>query len=159
MKPSVYVETTVFSYITSRPSRKSIVAAHQMLSRQWWSTRRHLYNLYISDLVMDEAGKGDRTAASRRISYLETCTMLRVDVESLELADSLVRQRCVPTKAGADAVYIAVAAVNGANYQMTWNCTHINNAAQKRLIESVCLAEGYRCPVICTPEELMGDRS
>ena len=36
MRPAVYVETTVLSYLAARPSRDLVVVAHQRLTAEWW---------------------------------------------------------------------------------------------------------------------------
>jgi hypothetical protein len=63
----------------------------------------------------------------------------------------------LPERAAVDALHIAVAAVHGMDYLLTWNCTHIANAALRDPIESVCRAHGYEPPAICTPEELLSE--
>ena len=64
----------------------------------------------------------------------------------------------LPTNALADAFHIAYSVVNGMDYLVTWNCRHIANAALRSKIEQVCLAAGYEPTVICTPDELLGER-
>jgi len=61
----------------------------------------------------------------------------------------------LPPKAAADALHIAIAPVNGMDYLLTWNCTHIANATLRASIENVCRENGFEPPVICTPDELL----
>ncbi len=96
--------------------------------------------------------------AGQRLSLLSPLRVLAIDDSVLELADAIVSARLIPRNRGADAVHVAVAAVNDLDFLMTWNCTHINNAEIAEQLTAVCLKGGYRCPVLCTPEELMGDR-
>jgi hypothetical protein len=156
MKPNVYLETTIVSYLAAKPSRDLVTAGHQQITQRWWDDCRGGYVLNISEAVRDEAGRGDRDAAQRRMLILSSCRVVPIGAEALALAQALVRAGAVPRRAAPDALHIAVAAVNAMDYLLTWNCTHINNAARKDAIESVCAIEGFRCPVICTPEELMG---
>jgi len=158
MRPKAYLETTILSYLGARPTQNIVVAAHQKLTKEWWRLRRGYYELFVSELVVEEATKGDREAAHRRHLVVEQCRVLGVESEALELAEFLVQRRCVPRKAAADALHISIATVNEMDYLVTWNCSHINNAALKQAIESACLEQGYRPPIICTPEELMGDQ-
>lgn len=157
MKPTLYLETTIISYLAAWPSRDIVVAAHQALTRHWWEWHRQSYVLYVSELVTEEATQGDADAAARRRALMKGCRILAVDTEELELAAALVSAGCLPKRASADAVHVAIAAVNGIQYLVTWNCAHINNAAAKGRMEEVAAEQGYRCPMICTPEELMGD--
>jgi hypothetical protein len=152
---NVYVETTVFSYLAARPSRDLRVAAHQQITAEWWDLRRHEFELFISQLVVEEASAGDPDAASRRGEYLEDLALLELSATALALAERLLADGAVPTAAAEDALHIAVAAVHGMQYLMTWNCKHIANAATRSRIEVVCNEAGYDMPVICTPEELL----
>jgi hypothetical protein len=157
MKPSVYLETTIVSYRAARPSRDLLTAAHQQATHDWFAQRADQYRLFVSDLVVREAREGDVEAAARRAIVLGGLRVLDVDQESLSLAAEIVKAGCVPPRAAPDAVHVAVSATNELDFLLTWNCTHINNAATKAAIETACIRAGYRCPMICTPEELMGD--
>jgi len=147
----VYVETTVISYLTALPSRDIVQAAHQQITCEWWE-RRNRFDLFVSEAVLEEAGRGDAEAATRRLAALEGILVLEVGPEVLGLADQLVRSSAIPA---IDAVHIAVAVINGMHYLLTWNCAHIANAALRGRIEETCRGVGLAPPIICTPEELM----
>lgn len=155
MKPKVYVETTVVSI--AWPSRDVIVAAHQQITDEWWRTKRQLFELFASQLVLREAQAGDKDMALRRLLALEEAELLEVTEEALALTEHLINQGALPRKAAEDAVHIAVAVVNGLDYLITWNCRHIANAKMRDKIEQVCRALGYEPVIICTPEELLED--
>ncbi len=157
-KQTVYIENSIVSYLTARPSRQIVAAAWQRLTIDWWEARRHDFDLYTSELVLLEAKRGNPDAAKRRISRLESVPLLTITGAVEALALSLVEKHSVPKAANADAIHIAIAAVHGIDYLLTWNCTHIDNAETKPLIRNVCKLEGYKCPEICTPQELMGDK-
>jgi predicted nucleic acid-binding protein len=154
VRPKVYLETTVISYLVARPSRDIVVAAHQELTRQWWDQRRQDYHLVVSEVVLREAADGDSEAAERRSAILAGIDVLEVGPAALDLADELVRRRAVPAVAAEDALHIAIAVTNGVEYLLTWNCAHIANAAMRRAIDDVCVQQGYEPTVLCTPEEL-----
>lgn len=154
MKPKVYIETTVVSYLTGWPSRDLIVAAHQQITREWWQGRSR-FDLYVSQIVIREAGGGDPEPAALRLKALEGIQVLELSSEALSLAKQLITEGPLPEKAELDALHIGIAVVNGMDYLLTWNCTHIANAAMRHMIEAVCRSMGYEPPVICTPEELM----
>lgn len=156
-RPRVYLETTIISYLASKPSPVLIAAAHQKLTRLWWEERRTRFELHASQLVLEESGRGDAAAAARRLAYLRRLNLLEATREAEDLAARLLSARAFPPAAIADAGHVAVAASHGMDFLLTWNCTHINNAEVKGVIQSVCAVRGFRCPVICTPEELMGD--
>ena len=75
----------------------------------------------------------------------------------VDLAEALRNTLALPEKAGTDAVHICLAAAHGMHFLLTWNCTHIANAETAAVIEATCREQGYSCPVICTPLELMGE--
>jgi len=124
-------------------------------SEQWWQHARPKYALFISELVLIEASRGDKDAAERRLASLEDIPELVIDEETQGLAERFVAEGCMPPLAGADALHVAVATVHGIDYLLTWNCRHIDNAATKPILRSICAVAGYRCPEICTPMELM----
>jgi len=155
MKQRVYVETSVISYLASQPSRDLIVAAHQELTREWWEERSGLFELVISELVEQEAGRGDADASRARLAAIAGIAILAMSDEAVSIAEHLVDSGPIPRKAAADALHIAVAAFNGIDYLLTWNCKHLANASLRVQIAALLEDAGYACPVICTPEELM----
>jgi hypothetical protein len=144
------------SYLAARPSRDLITAGHQQTTHEWWERRRRDFELYVSQLVLDEAAAGDPGAAERRAAVCEGLPLLDVIPEATALAAALVLEVPLPAKAGADALHIAIAACHGMDYLLTWNCAHIANAELRPRVERVCRGRGYAAPVLCTPDELMG---
>src|SRR5437763_4608995 len=159
MAERVYIETTIGSYLTARPSRDVVIAGHQQITHEWWQTRRASYELCVSQLVRKEAGAGDTQAAKERLDVLKTMTLLETSDEALDLARELIQAGALPTKAADDALHIAVAAMNGIPYMLTWNCRHLANATMRPVIEKVCAGKGVKAPIICTPEELLEAKS
>jgi len=155
MGPTVYVETTIPSYLTAWPSRDLVQAGEQQVTRDWWAQRSG-YELRVSSLVLLECEAGDPDAAALRLAALDGVPVLALSPEAEALAGVLLREVPLPPRAATDALHIAVAAVNGVAYLLTWNCTHIANAALRPQIEAVCRRSGYEPPVICTPKELLG---
>ena len=155
MKPRVYIETTVISYLTARPARDVVIAGHQQITHDWWATASERFELVISELVREEAGAGDPDAVCARLTLLASLALLDATAEAQELAERLVSASAVPEAAMRDAAHIAIAAANGIEYLVTWNFRHIANAVTRPQIESVCRQAGFESPVICTPEELM----
>lgn len=155
MAERVYIETTVVSYLTARPNRDVVIAGHQQVTHEWWDTRRASYELCVSQLVLKEAGAGDAEAVQERLEVLKAMTLLATLDAALDLAKELIRAGALPTKAADDALHIAVAAMNGIPYLLTWNCRYLANATMRPLIEAVCAEKGVKAPIICTPEELL----
>lgn len=157
-KASVYLETTVFSYLVGWLNRDSaLVASNQELTREWWTRRRHDFELFASSVVVDEVSKGERVLAAQRLAHLRDVELLEVTAVARRLADRLVREAAIPAKAEIDALHIAVAAINGMTYLASWNCTHIVNAITLPRVYEICRISGYEPPFVCTPQELMGD--
>ena len=155
MKELVYIETTIVSYLTSRPSRDVVIAAHQELTRQWWESRSSAFNLLVSELVREESARGDPEAASKRLGIVDRIPILKISDAAVELSGQIVFAGLVPLESTADALHIAIAAVNGVDYILTWNCKHLANATLRYRIEEMVESTGFACPIICTPEELM----
>ena len=155
MKPRVYLETSVVSYLVGRLSRDVIVLGNQELTREWWSTRRHEYEVFISEIVIGEATIGDPDLAQQRLEVAAELSLLGVTEEAERLAPLLLRAAGLASNAATDALHMAIAAVNGMDYLLSWNCRHIANATIRRAIERQCRSIGYEPPVICTPQELM----
>lgn len=153
MKPRVYLETSVVSYLTALPSRDLVRAAHQQITVEWWATRE-AFELFVSEAVLVEARMGDPEAAARRVAALDGLPLLAATREAQSLATALVAGAAIPRKAAIDAVHVAVATVHGMSFLLTWNCAHIANAVMRPRIEAVCRRGGYEPPTICTPEEL-----
>jgi len=155
MAERVYIETTIVSYLTARPSRDVVIAGHQQVTHEWWDTRSANYELCVSQSVLDEAGAGDAQAAQARLLVLQPMLVLETTVEALELAKELLQEGALPAKAAGDALHIAIAATKAIPFLLTWNCRHLANAATRPMIETVCNARGFKASIICTPEELL----
>jgi predicted nucleic acid-binding protein len=156
VKRTVYLETTIIGYRASRPSRDLITAANQQLTHDWWDNHRANYDLYVSEPVIAECSAGDPEAARERLEMLDKLPVLDVTEAAESLAEELVNEIPLPEKAKVDALHIALATVNGIDYLLTWNCTHIANAVLQQRIESICRSLGFEPPTICTPQQLMG---
>jgi predicted nucleic acid-binding protein len=155
MPPSIYLETTIISYLASRPSRNPLTASHQALTHRWWRSQRDHSSLCISRAVIEEASIGDSGAASRRLKIVDGVRILPVTLPAVDLAERLVREVRRPQRAAVDALHVAVAATHGVEVLLTWNCRHLAGVSFRTRIESVCRAAGYSTPAICTPLEVM----
>lgn len=155
MRPRAYIETTIPSYLTAWPSRDLIRAAEQQQTVLWWA-RRAEYELVGSELLLEECGAGDPAAAAARLAAITDLPVLEQGPDVAALAEALVREVPLPRNAVADAMHIALAAVHGIEFLVTWNCRHIANPVLRPQVEAVCRAAGYEPPVICTPGELLG---
>jgi predicted nucleic acid-binding protein len=156
-QPTVYIETTIPSFLAARPSGDLITAGRQLVTRQWWEQCRSQYRVFISQYVLDEAARGDADAARKRNDLLQGLEILDVDAEVIRLAQLIVAAGIIPPKAATDAGHIAVAARYGVDFLVSWNCAHIANAVNYRKIGEVVQRAGYVPPLICTPHELAGE--
>ncbi len=150
----VYLETSVIGYLTSRPSRDIIKLAKQELTRQWWDRSRATFELYVSGFVIGEIERGDARAARRRMELVADFPKISLNNDVEKIYERLIMEKAVPTKATTDAMHIALAVAHGMDYLLTWNCAHINNAAQKKKISKITEELGYTDTIIATPEEL-----
>lgn len=156
-KKTVYLETSVIGYMTSRPSGNLVIAAHQQITKAWFASRAQSYQLFVSESTIREAAGGDHQAARARLAFIEGIPSLAITEAVGALAGRLTIGCRMPRKAAEDAIHIALAAVHGIEFLLTWNCKHIANAEMRQGIEDVCRNANYDPPVICTPEELLHD--
>ena len=94
-------------------------------------------------------------SAASRLATLAGIPSLDVTEEVDELAGRLLAGGLIPAKAAQDAFHVAVSAVHGMDFLLTWNCKHINNVNIIRRMERICAEAGFACPVICSPDELL----
>lgn len=159
MRRTLYVETTVVSYFTARPSRDLLVAGHQEATRELWPTLDTRYDTYVSALVYQEAARGDGEQATKRLAAIAPFRMLEVDDEARALAERIVAGKGVPQECPEDALHIAIAATNGIAVVVTWNFAHLSNPFTRMMVRQIVENEGYVCPEICSPEELLENES
>ncbi|HEX8906123.1 MAG TPA: type II toxin-antitoxin system VapC family toxin [Longimicrobiaceae bacterium] len=152
--PTVYVETTVVSYLAANPSGDAVTRGLQKSTQSWWANRAR-WDLLTSTAVVGELVKGDHRTAVKRLELLAGIPLLTITPETKLLAAELLRRGPLPPKARVDADHISIAAVYGVAYIVTWNLKHIANPAIRRRVDDICRAAGYRFPVACTPEELL----
>lgn len=154
MQPTVYVETTIISYLAAWPSRDVIRFAQQQTTRDWWESQVPRFNVVCSELVVLECAAGDQVAAAERLRVLAPLPVLKLTGSATQVAEALLGAKAIPRAAARDAAHIGICAVHQVPFLLTWNFKHLANAQMQDSIREVCIAEGYPAPVICTPEEL-----
>lgn len=157
MKRKVYIETSFISYLTARPARTIVAAAHQQLTQEWWEKERDNYDLRISELVIRECAAGDASAAQSRLNTLCNIPLLDIDDHVRAIATGLVTEGCIPAHVFEDAMHIAIAAVHGVDFILTWNFKHIANPMLQERIAHYLESRNYLIPFICSPQELLGE--
>ena len=155
VKPRVYVETSVVSYLTAWPSRDVVTLGNQVATREWWRTAASRFELVVSPLVIEESSVGDPEAARARLAALESVHVIGAGDDAIPLGQALIAARAFPAEAAADAAHAAIAALNGVDYLVTWNMRHLANPVAAARIGRVCREAGREPPVICTPSQLM----
>jgi predicted nucleic acid-binding protein len=157
MSESVYIETSILGYLTARSTKDLILAANIEITRDWWESRRNSFTLFTSEAVLEEVARGDTEVAAKRLEILRNFPLLELNETVQSLAIQLLTQSNLPPKARVDAIHIATATVHGMDYLLTWNCKHIANAQIQGKLAEISLDFGYVLPILCTPNELMGD--
>jgi len=154
MAQSVYIESSVISYLVARPNRDVVVAARQTITETWWQNQRAEFDLFVSALVVQEIARGDAEASEKRLQAVKNIPLLATSPEAQRLAEDLLAKGAVPANSEEDALHIAIAAAGGIEFLLTWNFKHINNAQTKAVITAVVESHGFACPILCSPEEL-----
>lgn len=152
---SIYLETSIIGYLASRTSSDLVTSGNQTLTRDWWDNHRERFELLVSEAVIAECGAGDPKAADERAVFLTDLPILEITLECKAIAAEIMNRTLLPEKADVDALHIAVTALNGIDYLLTWNCRHIANPSMRRIIEGVLYDANIEPPVICTPQEII----
>ena len=152
---TVYIETTIPSYLIGRKSKQPSVAADQDATREWWDKQRRLFRVFTSVFTLDEAGRGDSILAAGRIELLEGIPTLDIPDKFATLETDLINLFQLPQKAATDASHLALAILHEIDYLLTWNCTHLANAILQKELIDYCGYYNLHIPVICTPETLI----
>ncbi|MEI6207051.1 MAG: type II toxin-antitoxin system VapC family toxin [Desulfuromonadales bacterium] len=155
MSKTVYIESSVISYRVARLSRDIVVLARQELTAEWWDNVLPQLDGFVSPVVLEEIALGDLDSADQRLQIVEQFQSLEINDSVRLLAEQIVIQLKLPDHVLPDAYHLALPAVHGIEYLVTWNCKHIANAFMLKRIEKIVVANGYDMPVVCTPEELM----
>jgi hypothetical protein len=155
MSHVVYLETSVVSYLTARPTRDLVVAARQLWTREWWDIASQSWTLRISDLVLEEASRGDPGAALLRLNALRGIETLPITPDAEILASQLIDLQALPATEPEDALHVALATVSAAHYLVTWNFAHLVGPDAKLKLLDALRTCGYRPPLLTTPEELL----
>lgn len=154
MKPKLYIETSVISYYTSRPSRDLIVAGHQQITQEWWTRQIQQYEPHVSEVVLDEISRGDVIAAQSRLEAAEGFIPLEITSDVIGLAQEYYAALELPDKARLDSIHLALAVQHGMDYLVSWNFIHIVGARPRGIVQAINYSRGIVTPIICTPEEL-----
>ncbi len=152
----VYIETTIPSFIITKPSRDISILSHQEVTRDWWDNYRKQFELYVSQAVINEITLGDRNLAQKRIDIVKGLTVLQFNDNIFELGSKYLKKLNFPEKILGDAFHIAFAVFYKMDFLLTWNCAHPAIANTRIKLAELNLQLGYKTPDICTPEELMG---
>lgn len=156
---TVYIETSIVSYLRQKPSSQVVAAARQILTHRWWNQHRLDYELVASQYVIDEASVGDTLLARERLESLEGVPLLPITPEVPQIAQRMMALGVLPQKAQVDALHNFLVAHHRIQYLLTWNCKHIANARILPRIHDMLTEMGIPIPIICTPEEMLGDES
>jgi hypothetical protein len=153
----VYIETSVVSYFAARPSRDVVIAGHQQATHDFWAQIGRDFEPFVSALVVAEAEKGNAEQAAQRLQAIESFHVIRITPDAERLADRIIARGGIPKEYPEDALHVALAALGGVDFLATWNFSHINNPFTRMMIRQIVQNEGYICPEIASPDELLGD--
>ncbi len=150
----VYIETSIISYLTSKPSKDIIILSHQLQTKDWWNKSRKNYKLFISEPIIYELSQGDKRFSNIRLDLIKNIPILNSDNEIKELIKMYIKHFKLTKKLELDITHIAYSIYYEMDYLLTWNCKHIANAHFKVQLTNFNIKKGIKTPEICTPEEL-----
>ena len=154
---TVYIETSILSFLRSKQSAHVVSAARQLVTRRWWDEERTNYELVTSQYVLDEASRGDALLAAERMQALAGIPLVEIPDAIPSRADALLAAASLPENARLDALHLCAASFHRIEYLLTWNCTHIANARILPRVRQFLADQGHTLPEVCTPEELLND--
>ncbi|MCL2411868.1 MAG: type II toxin-antitoxin system VapC family toxin [Treponema sp.] len=154
-KKSVYIETTIPSYATAKPSENIIVAGKQAATRLFWEQGQHEYDFVTGEEVLKECQLGDAEAAERRKTFLIGIPVLPKTQGIIELADVYQSLLKIPEKAKLDCLHLATCVVARVDYLLTWNCAHLGHITYSKM-RTYNDKHGLWTPFLVTPEDLIG---
>jgi hypothetical protein len=158
-RPTVYLDTTIPSYLTCSPSRNAERARRERATHEWWNLYRWQFDVCVSYWVYREARAGNAAAARLRINFLGGLRKVERQSRAEELAKKLMKECGLPESANTDARHIALAAVHTLKFLLTWNYRHMANDSLRPKMMHICIREGYTCPRIVTPDEILRMRT
>ena len=154
MKQSIYIESTIPSYLAAYTSSNAIVAGKQAATHEFWKKEKDKYTLYVSDYVYEECERGDPDAAKRRLRWIEDITVLEKTADVEPLANIYMRLLCIPQSKRIDAFHLAMCCVHEINILLSWNCTHLGTESMQ-IVQRYNDAHGLYTPQMTTPNSIM----
>jgi hypothetical protein len=153
----IYIESTIPSYVVARPAHNIVQAARQQITQEWWEVKRGEHELFVSQVVLDEIAFGDTTMVPLRMDLVQEIPLLELTNDVREFARKVLGSGLLPRESDRDAAHIALATVHEMDLLLSWNCRYVANAAIQTRLRRLAEAARLDLPVICTPEELLGD--
>ena len=154
-KQKIYIDTSVLSYLSSKPTKEPIARARQILSKKWWGNIEDFSQIFISVYTIEELEKGDKAAAQKRVSLIENLSILDSSTDIEKFAKIIFNELRIPEKSKLDAYHLSIAAIQSMDLVVSWNFKHMANAFIRKFYKSICHSEGIFAPEIVTPEELL----
>ncbi|HOH29027.1 MAG TPA: type II toxin-antitoxin system VapC family toxin [Candidatus Hydrogenedentes bacterium] len=156
-KPTLYLETTIPSYLLADASRDIVAVARQDITRRWWHRDKNRFDMVVSEVVLKEAAKGDQGAAQKRLAFLEQFHILEATSDIPKITGLYLKGKIVPFGSVEDAAHLAFASIHEIAFVCTWNFKHLANAFALKRLRTLNEQLGLYTPSVCTPEELLGE--
>ena len=134
-KKSVYIETTIPSFVTAKPTTDIGNLFRQTTAKTFWEYERHKYDLYTSPYVWEECAKGDKEAAQRRLDLIKEIPQIPKSREADDLAEEYFEYLKIPQRAKTDCSHLAICVVNKIDFLLSWNMTHLGDVAHDKVLE------------------------
>ena len=156
MKSSVYIETTIPSFYHEVRTEPDMVARRDW-TRVWWDDRRKDYELFTSDVVIDELERGDFPNKDEALSLVKDLPALEINQPVIDAVAAYISHRLMPADPTGDALHLTIASSHKIDFILTWNCRHLANANKFAHIRRVNGILGLFVPSLITPLELLGE--
>jgi len=145
----------VSACVTGRKDAGSVYRREKSL--EWWAFQSQRHDMWVSGEVITELSQPGFRQCEEALKFIQGLPVLQIDPRVLKLAGILIDERVMPQPVTGDATHVAVSAVAGIEYVLSWNVQHLANPNKVIHLGKICAREGYVAPRILTPESLWED--
>ncbi len=154
MNNVVYIETTIPSFYYETRNEPEMIARRNW-TKEWWDDQRKHYQLVTSVAVIEELERGDYPNKVQTIRLLDDVPLVEISTEIIDIVDTYVNRKLMPSNTKGDALHLALASFHGCDFLLTWNCKHLANANKFAHIRRINTLLGLFVPALITPFELL----
>lgn len=156
---TIYLESSIPSYLAARPSRDPTTAANQQLTHEWWQTAPAEFEIFVSEAVVNEIARGNPAMAARRLNFVDGLPILPATDDVRALNRIYRKSLGLVGRARRDVPHFSFAVSYELDYLVTWNLAHIASPRVVRKLADLNEELGRHVPIVTTPAAFLADES